>query len=233
MNKERAFFPFGSVSSFASVAAWIAYVIALPAVMGAAAAVDIVERFRALEGIRFAFATVSWGGLWGALLGIPAFWAFYKFSQREDGLLRIPLMAAVVGMGFLTLSHTAIRLSLLYYFGPAVLDARPEALPILIKIGDAMGWILSQLEFFGSFLAYGIGIGLFGLLTLRRSGIPRTISILGMVCGVTGISWMMGYFPFHLPGWLSILPYLNIALALIWYVAMGVILLVSREDRTA
>jgi hypothetical protein len=230
LKNERAFFIFGSICAFVSVAAWIGYVIALPSVTAAASASDIVERFRALDGVRFALSVQSWGGLWGALLGIPAFYAFFRAFRRDDGLLRIPLIAAVIGLGFIALSHTAIRLSLLYHFGPAVLDARPEALPIMAKIGDAMSWALSQLEFVGSFLAYGAGIGLFAFFTLSRDGIAKIISILGIVCGAAGVMWMAGYLPLEMPGWLPVLAYLNIALALIWQAAMGVLLL-SRSGR--
>ena len=225
VKRNLTFSSFGAVCSFVSTAAWIAYVAALPAVTGAAAAGDIVERYRALERVRFALGVVSWGGLWGALLAIPAVFAFYRAFRKEDDLLRVPLIASLIGLSFLTLSHTAIRLTLLYYFAPAVLEARSEALPILIKIGDALSWVLSQLEFVGSFLAYGLGVGLFGLLTLRQKGIPRPVSVLGIVCGAFGLLWLAGYFPFELPAWLAIIPYANIAAALIWYVAMAVILL--------
>ena len=227
----------------ATVLAWILYAAGLAPVVRAAAEADIVRRYENLSRVGPAVALVSWGGLAGALLSIPAVFAFYKSAacSNDDpaaakSVLWVSLVPVVTGLLLVLLSHTGIRLTLTYYLGREVLSARPEALPMLFQIERALAWVLSNLEFVGFFLAYGLGLFLFNLFGLIRGWIPAEFGWLGLIAAILGLSWPARYLIAGPSGWSAVICYLNLAAAQVWYLSLSLRLLLvhraghARED---
>ena len=224
----------GAVCGLSAVLAWVLYAVGLAPVVRAAAEMDIVRRYENLAHVSPAVALVSWGGLAGALLSIPAVYAFYRDAvesrdnpEAEYSVLWVALVPAVVGLLFIMLSHAGIRFTLLYYFGREVISAGPEALPMLSHIEDALAWILSNLEFIGFFLAYGLGLFLFNLFGLRRGTIPAEFGWLGLAAGILGLSWPARYLFPGPSGWSVVICYLNLAAAQVWYLSLSLRILMT------
>ena len=224
----------GAVCGLAAVLAWILYAAGLAPVVRAAAEADIVRRYENLASVSPAVALVAWGGLAGALLSIPAVYAFYRETagsqdnpEADMSVLWVALVPAVTGLLFIMLSHAGIRLTLLYYFAREVISARPEALPMLSHIEDALAWILSNLEFVGFFLAFGLGLFLFNLFSLKRGTIPAEFGWLGLAAGILGLSWPARYLFSGPSGWPVVICYLNLAAAQVWYFSLSLRLLIT------
>ena len=77
--------------------------------------------------------------------------------------------------------------------------------------------------FFGSFLAYGLGVGLMAFYARRAAIGPGWLNWLGMIAGVTGLIWLRFFIPALQP--LELLgSLLNILLIFIWSIGLSVVL---------
>jgi len=224
--KNGSLYKVGLVAAILSTIGWLAYILgsmSLPDVSG----LDGRPFFQAFQDARSTYLLYSWGGVFGALLTIPYVLAFRAATREEVGVRSLATAAAVIG-AVLTALGFMKTLTTVYLVVPAALEASADQLPMMQIAARFAGDVFEVPWFFGSFLAYGIGVGLLAVHALRAAKGPKWVNVVGVVGGISGIIWLRPFLPFLLP--LTTLgSMVNILTVTIWCIGLSAAL-VRRPD---
>ncbi len=176
----------------------------------------------------------TWGGILGSLLFIPAFLTFYAGFQRSVGsVLIVPIVFGLIGTGLITLGFAVDTGSLIYVFGPKVAEATGADATLLATIGQMAQ---DNIEFtwgIGSFLEFGGPVVWIAWLLRRNKDLARWIHWAGIIGGLAGFVWIVGYVPVLrdvVPSSVGfILLFVNVIVVIVWFIALGVSLM-RRND---
>ena len=103
------------------------------------------------------------------------------------------------------------------------LAAGPELLPLL-KTAATVAVEVYELPWnVGSFLLFGLGIGLIAYYALRTATGPKWLNGVGIIAGLSGIVWLRVYLPFLLPVSVFLIV-LNILTIMIWSIGLSVVI---------
>ena len=75
----------------------------------------------------------------------------------------------------------------------------------------------------GSFLLFGLGIGLIAYYALRTATGPKWLNWVGIIAGLSGIVWLRTYLPFLLPVSVFLIV-LNILTIIVWSIGLSAVL---------
>jgi len=195
--KNGSLYKVGLVAAIFSTVGWVVYILgsaSLPDV----SALDGRQFFQAFQDARVTYLLYSWGGVFGALLTIPYVLAIHAATGEEVGVRSLVSTTAVIG-AVLTALGFMKTLTTVYLVVPAALEASADQLPMMQIAARFAGDMFEVPWFFGSFLAYGIGIGLLAVHALRSAKGPKWVNIVGVVGGISGIIWLRPFLPFLMP----------------------------------
>jgi len=215
------------IAAILSAVSWFAFVygqINLPALSEID---DPLQFFQAIQDARTPFVLYGWGGTLGTLLAVPYLLAFYAVLKDKAPLVSMPIIYAFIGVTLTVLGFFK-PLTALYTYVPMGLAADPEALPFL-KTASSVSIELYELPWnVGSFLLFGLGIGLIAYYAWRTATGPAWLNWVGIISGIAGITWLAAYLPF-LGGTLRIiLIVVNILALMVW--SIGLSLVLARQD---
>ncbi len=172
--------------------------------------------------------TGHWFDVLSLLLVMAAALGFYQALREAGAVLWIAVVAFFTGVIFL-LFHEFIRLGIGYELAPAIADASTATRPALEVMANTLrqtSWLAAGV---GYVLIFGIGVLLFSFATLETSVVPKWIGWLGLIVvavHVTLVTLLSGVLETIRPPWLW--PVAT-GTALLWMVAMGVVLLRLKE----
>ncbi len=185
------------------------------------------ELFQAWQGNRFEWLLYGWGGVFGAFLSIPYFLAFH-YALKDTGSVRSVVTTAAIIGSVLAAFGFFKPLVMIYAWVPAALEASPETLP-MIEIAARYAADLFEVPWWiGSFLAYGLGVGLFAYYAWRTGTGPKWLNSVGLIGGVSGIIWLRYFFP-ALYAWELLGSIVNILTIIIWSIGLAVVLVRQKE----
>lgn len=219
---DRGFYTFALIAAILSMAAWIAYIVFNgrgPDYLGME---DAAQAFQIMWDTRNITYGYGWGGCIGALLVIPYMLAFQYAFRRLGPWFWLATASAVIGSVLTAMGFMAGSLTLVYSLVPLGLSASPDQVDALFAATKMVGELIEVTWFIGSFLVYGIGIGLFAYAALRLAPVAKWISIVGIVAGVSGLAWLSYFIP-GLQSISLILALVNILGIFIWSIAMAVV----------
>jgi len=217
---NKSMYKVGLVAAILSALGWIAFILAgNPDYSNLSG----LELFQAYQGNRFGWLLYGWGGVFGALLSIPYFLSFH-YALKDSGPVRsLATTAAVIGSVLAAFGFFG-TLTMVYAWVPAALEASPDALPMIEIAAKYASGLFEVPWWIGSFLAYGLGVGLFAYHSLRTAAGPKWLNVLGLIGGLTGIIWLRYFFPV-LYQWEFIGSILNILMIFIWSIGLSASLL--------
>ena len=186
-----------------------------------------LELFQAWQDNRFGMLLYGWGGVFGALLSIPYFLSFH-YALKDAGSVRsVTTITAVIGSVLAAFGFFG-TLTMVYAWVPTALEANPDALPMIEIAASYASQLFEVPWWIGSFLAYGLGVGLFAYYALRTDTGPKWLNVVGLVGGLTGIIWLRYFFPV-LYNWEFLGSILNILMIFIWSIGLSVVLVRQKE----
>ena len=156
---------------------------------------------------------------------VPASLAFYEALRREVGrVLLIAVVAMIIGSVFLSASWL-IEAANASEVAPSYLAADESARPALGVLAFTLRQVQLLLRAFGDVLAFGVGVGLFAIASLRTPLVPTWIAWVGIVAALLG-GWLAPLVPvsqvFEISG-------VGILFLVVWTPAMGVTMLRLRQ----
>jgi hypothetical protein len=175
--------------------------------------------FHAIQNARISYLMYGWGGIFGTLLVIPYLVAFYTSVKEKSSLGLIVLVISLVGI-VLAMIGFMKPLTLVYLIRPIGLNADPEFVKTMQIAVLVMGEVVEVGWFIGSFLVFGLGIGLFAFLALKLSIGPKWINVIGTIGGISGVIWLAIFFPF-LETFGTLLRLFNILTIFIWSIGLS------------
>jgi hypothetical protein len=177
------------------------------------------ELFQMWQNNRSGWLLYGWGGVFGALLSIPYFLAFH-YALKETGPVRsVATTTAIIGSVLAAFGFFK-PLVLIYAWVPAALEASPDILPIIEVMARYAGDLFEVPWWIGSFLAYGLGVGLFAYYAWRNDTGPKWLNGVGLIGGLSGIIWLRYFFPV-LYTWEFIGSIINILAIMIWSIGLS------------
>ena len=210
------------VAAILSAASWFAFVFGQMSLPNLSAINGSLQYFQTIQDTRAIFILYGWGGVFGTLLCVPYLLAFYtaiKESAAEFPMILLSLIIALIGLLLATIGFFK-PLTLIYSYLPMASEAGPEALPMVRTAASVAVEVLELPWNVGSFLAFGLGIGLIAYYALRTATGPKWLNWVGIIGGLTGIVWLTVYLPFLEP--ISILlRVLNILTIMVWSIGLS------------
>ncbi|MCB0123628.1 MAG: hypothetical protein KDE58_15355 [Caldilineaceae bacterium] len=180
---------------------------------------DLIVRIDHTQ-LRFYDLLYGWGGVLGALATIPYIIAFSYAARDAGAILVVPAVLAVIGAGLTAYAFLSGALNAHYVYATTLRELNgAEQLAYATAVAAALDSV-EAVWFFASFLAYGLGMGWFALLALQSAAIPRWLSWIGVVGGVTGVSWLFLFIPIP---YVVLLRMVNIVVLIVWSIGMGVV----------
>ncbi len=219
---DRGFYTSALITAVLSMAAWTVYIVFSSTGPGILGIEDSSRAFQILWEGRNATYFYGWGGCIGALLVIPYILAYQYAFRRLGPWFWLATATTVIGSILTAVGFMAGSLALNYSLVPIGLDASPDQVDMLFAATQVAGELIEVTWFVGSFLAYGVGIGLFAYATLRLAPVAKWISIVGIIAGLSGLAWLSFFFPALEP--IALIPRIvNILGIFIWSIAMAVV----------
>ena len=173
----------------------------------------------------------GWLGFLGTILFIPMTVGFYQFLHAERNLLQLQLGAIanftgaplVAGIYMLAMVDSATQ-PLLELANAQATAATQPILDTYQAITDTLNLIAIDI---GSALTLGVAGLLISLASLRSSVAPRWVGRLGVIAGGWSFLWLLfGWTSPTLPlALVAIIASAGMLVALVWQIAMGVIML--------
>jgi len=185
--------------------------------------------FQAWQDNRFGMLLYGWGGVFGAFLSIPYFLAFHSTLKETGPVRSIATTSAIIGAVLAAFGFFK-PLVMIYSWVPAALEAAPDALPIIEVVARYAGDLFEVPWWIGSFLAYGLGVGLFAFYAWRSDTGPKWLNGVGLLGGLTGIIWLRFFIPI-LYTWEFIGSIINILAIMIWSIGLSISLLRTESSK--
>lgn len=217
------------IAAILSAVSWFAFVYGQLNLPALSEIDDPLQYFQTIQDTRTIFVLYGWGGTLGTLLMVPYVLAFYKGLKNEAPLVSMPTIYAFIGVTLTVLGFFK-PLTALYTYAPMGLAADPEALPFL-KTASSVSIELYELPWnVGSFLLFGLGIGLIAYYAWRTATGPAWLNWVGIIGGIAGITWLAAYLPFLGGPLRIILIVVNILAIIVWSIGLSFVL-VRRDSR--
>lgn len=225
----KALYRIGLIASIVSTASWIVYVVAQPSTPSLTGITDPQQFFQTIQESRTTFLLYGWSGVVGTLLSIPYLLAFYTAIKERAPAVHVALTIALIGAGLATIGFFK-SLTLVYEYLPLGVAAEPETLPMLKVAAEASLEVMELPWNMGSFLLFGVGVGLMAYYALRAAIGPKWLNWVGIVGGLSGIVWLMAYLSFLVPV-AVLLIMVNILTIIVWSIGLSVSLVRHSPDR--
>ena len=221
---NKGLYKVGLAAAILSTIGWIAFIAAgNPDYSG----ISGRELFQMWQGNRFGWLLYGWGGVFGALLSIPYFLAFH-YALKDTGAVRsVATTEAIIGSVLAAFGFFK-PLTMIYAWVPAALEASPDTLPIIEVTARYASDLFEVPWWIGSFLAYGLGVGLFAYYAWRNGIGPKWLNGVGLVGGLSGIIWLRYFFPI-LYTWELLGSIVNILTIMIWSIGLSAALVRQKE----
>lgn len=224
-NKD--FYRAGLVAAILSALSWFAFVygqLNLPALSDID---DPLRWFETIEDTRTFFLLYGWGGTLGTLLTVPYILAIYKAINDQAPLASVPVVYAFIGIPLTVLGFFK-PLTAIYTYAPMASTVGTDALPFL-KTASSVTVEVYELPWnVGSFLLFGLGIGLIAYYAWRTATGPAWLNWIGIIGGIAGITWLAAYLPFLGGPVRIIMIVVNILALIIWSIGLSLVLV--RQD---
>lgn len=213
----------GLVAAILSTVGWFVYILGDTGGADLSLIDDPQQYFQTLQDSRSIRLLYGWGGVFGALLTIPYILSFHYATENAGSVRIVATTMAVIGVVLTAVGFMSTALSAIYFILPVALEASPEALPMMkiasnfaMKVFEVMWWV-------GSFMAYGLGVGLIAIHAWHSTSAPKWINVVGIIGGLSGIIWLRHFIPFLLP-LTTPLSLVNILTISIWAIGLSVVL---------
>jgi len=220
---KKSMYKVGFAAAIISTLGWFAFIFA----SGGPNYSEIhgLELFQEYQSNRSSLLLYGWGGVFGTLLSIPYFLSFHSALKDAGPVRSVASSTAIIGSVLAAFGFFK-PLVMAYAWIPAALEASPEMLSV-IEVSTRFAADLFEVPWWiGSFLAYGLGVGLFAYYTWRSDIGPKWLNIVGFIGGFSGIIWLRYFFP-ALYAWELIGSLINILAIMIWSIGLSASLLRS------
>jgi len=181
------------------------------------------ELFQMWQSDRSRWLLYGWGGIFGALFSIPYFLSFHYALKNTGSVRSVATTAAIIGSVLAAFGFFG-TLTMIYAWVPAALEASPDALPIIEITARYSSALFEVPWWIGSFLAYGLGVGLFAYYAWRNDTGPKWLNGVGIIGGLSGIIWLRYFFPV-LYTWELLGSIVNILTIMIWSIGLSAAIL--------
>jgi hypothetical protein len=224
---NKALYRVGLIAAILSAVSWFAFVYGQLNLPALSEIDDPLRWFQTYQEARTFFLLYGWGGSLGTLLMVPYVLAFYKVVKVKAPLVSMPVIYAFIGVT-LTILGFFKPLTAIYTYVPMGLAADPETLPFL-KTASALAVEVLELPWnVGSFLVFGLGIGMIAYYAWRTATGPALLNWVGIIGGIAGITWLAAYLPIFGGPLRVILIIVNILGIIIWSIGLSIVLV--RQD---
>lgn len=213
----------GFAAALLSALCWFVYIYGQTSLPNLSNVDDAGQYFQTVQDNRMSYLLYGWSGVFGTLLLLPYLFAFYQALKAKRPIALLGLFIASVGASLALIGFTK-PLMLVYYFTPQGLAASPETVEMVKIAGEIAGNVVEISWNFGSFLIFGLGVGLFALHALRTSTGAAWINIVGIVGGLAGLVWLGNYAPIFEPLTTPLI-LTNILGIIVWSIALSAVLL--------
>jgi len=224
---SKSMYRVGLAAAILSTIGWIAFILASTGNPDYSA-YNGRELFQIYQGNRFGMLLYGWGGVFGALLSVPYFlsfaYAFKAVSVRSILSTTTTVGSVLTAFGFFG------SLVMVYAWVPAALEASPDTVPMIEVIARYTSDIFEVPWWIGSFLVYGLGVGLFAAYAWRTGTGPRWLNAVGLLAGLSGIIWLRYFFPV-LYQWEMLGSIINILAISVWAIGLSASLLRIESKR--
>ncbi len=220
---DKSIYKVGLAAAILSTLGWCAFVAAGNPDYSALSGRELFEMWQT---DRFGWLLYGWGGVFGALLSIPYFLAFHHALKDTGPVRSVATAAAIIGSVLAAFGFFG-TLTMIYAWVPAALEASPDALPVIEGTARYASALFEVPWWIGSFMAYGLGVGLLAYFAWRNNTGPRWLNGVGLIGGLSGIIWLRYFIP-SLYAWELSGSIVNILAISIWAIGLSVVL-VRRE----
>ena len=168
----------------------------------------------------------TWGGVLGALLSIAVFVVFLSGFRGNTGqVLAVPIVFSIVGSAFLALGFMTDSGSHIYHFAPALAAESLQTATALLKPAQFAQDSIEVAWSVGSFLSYGGPVVWAAILILKSTSAPRWICWAGIIGGLAGFVWVLGFLPLGAPQIMAIiLVFINVVAVTTWLLGLSLYL---------
>jgi hypothetical protein len=218
----------GFVAAIVSTLGWLAFIMGTTGLPDLSGIDDPSTLFLALKDARTSYLLYGWGGVIGAFLTIPYVLAVYYATRQAGSIRLLAMMAGVIGAVLAAMAFMGDTLTQVYFYVPAAQEASIDQLPMLAVVARFSGDVFEVAWFVGSFLVYGLGIGLLAFYAWQTGVGSKWINGIGLIAGVTGLIWLRPFLPFLNPA-TTILSLLNILTVTIWAIGISASLVRHKE----
>ena len=176
----------------------------------------------------------GWFGILGSLFTIPAILGYYQLLRKEGPMQWIPAAIIYHGVVLLTLAYVN-PLVISHFIAPAYIDAAGD--PSLLASLQVLTHTLRVIEDFfiivGTILTLTTGLAILALIDLKRSILPKWLNWLAIGTGVLGLGLLGTLGTGVVKQVFDIVTMISLGLMLVWMVAIGVIMIIRKEDAKA
>ena len=213
------------IAAILSAVSWFAFVFGQLSLPALSEIDDPLLFFQTIQDTRTNFLLYGWGGVLGTLLCVPYLLAFYTAMKESASVVPLVLLSLIIALigTVLTVIGFFKPLTIIYTYVPMGLAAGPEALPLLKTAASVAVEVFEMPWNVGSFLLFGLGIGLIAYYALRTATGPKWLNWVGIIAGVSGIVWLRTYLPFLLPVSVFLIV-LNILTVIVWSIGLSAVI---------
>lgn len=181
--------------------------------------------------VRGLMSAYGWFGILGSLFTIPAILGYYQLLRKEGSMQWIPAAIIYHGVVLLTLAYV-IPLVISHFIAPAYIDAAGD-LTLLASLQVLTHTLRVIEDFFiivGTILTLTTGLAILALIDLKRSILPKWLNWLAIGTGVLGLGLLGTLGTGVVKQVFDIVTMISLGLMLVWMVAIGVIMIIRKED---
>ena len=213
------------IAAILSAVSWFAFVFGQLSLPALSEIDDPLLFFQTIQDTRTNFLLYGWGGVLGTLLCVPYLLAFYTAMKESSSVVPMVLLSLIIALigTVLTVIGFFKPLTIIYTYVPIGLGASPEALPLVKTAASVAVEVFEMPWNVGSFLLFGLGIGLIAYYAFRTATGPKWLNWVGIIAGVSGIVWLRTYLPFLLPVSVLLIV-MNILTLIVWSIGLAAVL---------
>jgi hypothetical protein len=216
----------GLYSAILSAICWVIYILGGTGNPGLRTIEEPQLFFQAIQDSRATILLYGWGGVLGTLFAVPYILAIYSSIKKKTSVGIVVMGISLIGI-VLALIGFMKPLTLVYLIAPLGMNAGVGILKTMQIAVLIMGEAVEVSWFIGSFLVFGLGIGMLALYALKYSIGSKLINYIGIIGGLSGVVWLAIFFPF-LENAGVLLRITNITSILVWSIGLMISLVRSK-----